>query len=124
VDIVGPMTTTINYTLPSGKTAVITVAPTNRWDGTMAADIIATVQGIGTPILCGRTVPAGLPAWAVSAIGKLPLTAEIDAAVTAAVDAIDATHVEHNAAAKAHLAELDAVSISSARIARAMACGE
>jgi hypothetical protein len=118
------MTTTLNYTLPSGKTAVITVAPTKRWDGTMAAEIIATVEGIGTPILCGRTVPAGLPAWAVSAIGKLPLTAEIDAAVTAAVNAIDAAYAGHNAAAKAHVAELESVSASSARLARAMACGE
>ena len=118
------MTTTINYTLPSGKTAIITVAPTKRWDGTMAAEIIATVQGIGTPILCGRTVPAGLPVWAVSAIGRLPLTAEIDTAIIAAEAAIDAAYAVHNAAAKTHVAELEAISAGSARLARAMACGE
>jgi hypothetical protein len=118
------MTTTLNYTLPSGKTAVITVAPTKNWDGTISADVTATVQGIGGMPQMHLSRPAGLPAWAVSAIGKLPLTAEMDAKVTAAAAAINAAHTEHNAAAAAHFAELEAVSTSSARIARAMACGE
>jgi hypothetical protein len=118
------MTTTLNYTLPSGKTAVITVAPTKNWDGTISADVSATVQGIGGMPQMHLSRPAGLPTWAVSAIGKLPLTAEMDAHVTAAVAVIKAAHTEHNAAAAAHIAELDAVSTSSARIARAMACGE
>jgi len=118
------MTTTLNYTLPSGKTSIITVAPKKNWDGTICAEVTATVQGIGGMPQMHLLRPAGLPAWAVSAIGKLPLSAEVDAQVTAAAAAINAAHTEHNAAAAAHIAELDAVSTSSARIARAMACGE
>ena len=116
------MKTTINYTLPSGKKSVITIEPKKNWDGTISADVSATVDGIGGMPQMRLATPAGLPAWAVSAIGKLPLTAEIDAQVRAAVDAIDAAHADHNTAAMAHIAELDAVSANSAMIARRMAC--
>jgi hypothetical protein len=114
---------TINYTLPSGRFAIISITPTN-FRGQIHAATTATVHGVGTPILGGRTKPNGMPSWAVSCIGKLPLTAEIDAQVAAAEAAINTAHTEHNAAAAAHISELDAVSTSSARIARAMACGE
>jgi hypothetical protein len=115
------MTTTINYTLPSGKTAIITVAPTKNHDGTISADVTAMVDGVGTPQMWLRT-PAGLPTWAVSAIGKLPLTANVDAQVRAAMASINAANADHNMAAAAHIAELDAVSANSAMIARRMAC--
>ena len=115
------MTTTIAYKLPSGRSAVITVAPEKNWDGTITAATTATVEGVGRPILGGRTKPAGMPAWAVSCIGKLPLNAEIDAQVSAAEAAINAAHSEHNATAVAHVAELAAVSASSAMMERKMA---
>jgi hypothetical protein len=115
------MTTTINYTLPSGKAAIITVAPAKNWDGTISADVSAMVDGIGTPQSWLRS-PAGLPAWAVSAIGKLPLTAAADAQVRAAMATINNAHADHNSAAAAHIAELNAVSANSAKIARRMAC--
>lgn len=118
---VGRMTTTFTYKLPSGRSAVITVAPEKNWDGTITAAVTATVEGVGSTILGGRTKPAGIPAWAVSCIGKLPLTAEIDAQVSAAEAAINAAHAEHNAAAAAHVVELAAVSASSAMIERKMA---
>jgi hypothetical protein len=117
------MTTTLPYTLPSGKSAIITVASKKIWDGGMIANVTAAVDGVAAEQLnCCK--PAGLPAWAVSAIGKLPLTAEAHAAVQAACDAINAAHAEHNAAARAHVAELEAVSASTRKIERAMACGE
>lgn len=115
------MTTTLAYKLPSGRSAVITVAPEKNWDGTVSAVVTATVEGVGTPILGGRTKPAGMPTWAVSCIGKLPLTAEVDAQVSAAEAAINAAHADHNAAATAHVAELSAVSANSAMIERKMA---
>ena len=113
--------TTINYTLPSGRTATISITPTN-FRGQIHAATTATVDGVGTPILGGRIKSAGMPAWAVSCIGKLPLTAEVDAQVAAAEAAINAATNEHNAAAAAHVAELDAVSANSVMIARRMAC--
>jgi hypothetical protein len=112
----------INYTLPSGKTAVITVEPKKNFDGTLRANVTARVQGVSGIPEMGLARPAGLPAWAVSAIGRLPLTADVDAQVRAAVAAVDAEYVSHNARAVAHLAELDAVSANSARITRRMAC--
>jgi RES domain-containing protein len=112
--------TTINYTLPSGRTAIIRITPTN-FRGQIHAATTATVDGVGTPILGGRTKPAGMPVWAVSCIGKLPLTAEIDAQVAAAEAAINTAHTKHNAVAAAHVAELDAISANSAMIARRMA---
>lgn len=115
------MTTTINYTLPSGRKAIITINAVNI-RGAIHAETTAMIEGVGSPILGGRSKPSGLPAWAVSAIGKLPLTAEIDAQVQSAIDAINAAHADHNAAASAHIAELDAVSAHSAMIARRMAC--
>jgi hypothetical protein len=116
------MQATINYTLPSGKKAVITVAPSKNWDGTISASIQATVEGIGGMTQMNWGVPSGLPVWAVSAIGKLALTAAADAQVAAAVAAIDAAHTKHNALAAAHIAELESISDSSRRIARRMAC--
>ena len=116
------MTTTINSTLPSGKTSVITVEPKKNWDGTISAGVSATVAGIGGMPQMHLATPAGLPAWAVSAIGKLPLTADIAAQVRAAMATINNAHADHNAAAAAHIAELDAVSANSAMIARRMAC--
>lgn len=116
------MTTTINYTLPSGKKSVITIEPKKNWDGTISADVSATVDNIGGMPQMRLATPAGLPAWAVSAIGKLPLTADVDAQVRAAMAAISNAHASHNAAAAAHIAELDAVSANSAMIARRMAC--
>lgn len=118
---VGRMTTTIAYKLPSGRPAVITVAAEKNWDGTITAATTATVEGVGRTILGGRIKPAGMPAWAVSCIGKLPLTAEVDAQVSAAEAAINAAHFEHNAAAAAHFAELEAISASSAMMERKMA---
>jgi hypothetical protein len=115
------MNKAINYTLPSGKKAVITVTPEKRWDGTITAEVSAMVEGVGTPQIDWRK-PAGLPAWAVSAIGKLPLTADTDAAVQAACDEINAAHATHNQAAKAHIAALEAVTAHSKMIERAMAC--
>jgi hypothetical protein len=115
------MTTTINYTLPSGRKAVITIeSATCR--GKVYATTSAMIDGVGTPILGGRTKPAGMPAWAVSCIGKLPLTAEVDAEVAAAELAINTAHAEANAALAAHVAELDAVSANSRMIERRMAC--
>jgi hypothetical protein len=114
------MTTNINYTLPSGKKAVITVAPSKSWDGSYYASTSATVEG-GNWQSGGRIKPAGLPAWAVSSIGKLPLTAEVDAQVQAAEESINAAYADHNAAAAAHIAELEAVSAHSRMIARRMA---
>jgi hypothetical protein len=116
------METTINYTLPSGKASVITVKSKKNWDGTISADITATVEGIGGMPQMHLSRPAGLPAWAVSAVGKLPLTPEVDAQVRDAAATIEAAHTEHNAAAVAHIAELDAVSANSAMITRVMAC--
>jgi hypothetical protein len=112
----------IKYTLPSGKTAVITVASKKNWNGTISALVTATVEGIGGMPQFDWRKPAGLPAWAVSAIGKLPLTAEVDAQIADAVAAIEAANINHNAAAIAHIVELDAVSAHSAMIARRMAC--
>lgn len=118
---IGAMTTTtINYTLPSGRTAIISITPTN-FRGQIHAATTAMVDGVGSPILGGRTKPAGMPSWAVSCIGKLPLTAEIDAQVAAAESCINAAHSEHNAAAAAHVAELDAVTANSEMIAQRMA---
>jgi hypothetical protein len=111
----------IKYTLPSGKAAMISVTPTKNWDGTIGAKLVATVEGIGTPILGSRSKPAGLPAWAVSAIGKLPITRDADAAVSAAINAIESDAAEHNAAAVLHIAELASVSANSVHIARQMA---
>ena len=116
------MKTTINYTLPSGKKSVITIEPKKNWDSTISADVSAAVDGIGGMPQMRLATPTGLPAWAVSAIGKLPLTAEIDAQVRAAMATINNAHADHNAAAVAHIAELDAVSANSAMIARRMAC--
>jgi len=116
------MKATINYTLPSGRTATIIIEPIKFWDGTVYAEVSAAVDGVGSPIIGGRTVPAGLPAWAVSAIGKLPLTADADAQVAAAVAAIDAQYATHNALAAAHIAELESISDSTRRITRRMAC--
>jgi len=116
--------TTIPYTLPSGKSVAVTVAPSKNWDGTVSASITAAVAGVGGMPENGLRVPAGLPGWAVSAIGRVPLTAEVDAQVRAAKAAIDAAHTAHNAAAKQHLAELEAVTEGSKRLERAMACGE
>ena len=116
-------TTTIPYTLPSGRTAIITVEPSN-FLGRTIAEVSATVEGVGSPILGGRSTPAGLPAWAVCAIGKLPLTAEINALVDAAVDAIESAAAAANAAVDAKMAALDALSASSAAMARRMAYGD
>ena len=113
---------TINYTLPSGKTAVITVDAKKNFDGTLRANVTARVQGVSGIPEMGLARPAGLPDWAVSAIGRLPLTTEVDAQVRAAVAAVDVEYASHNARAVGHLAELDAVSANSARIARRMAC--
>jgi len=117
-----PMTTTINYALPSGKASVITIEPAKNRSGVITAQVTATVEGIGGMPQMHLSRPAGLPSWAVSAIGKLPLTAAVDAQVAAAVAQIAADNAAHNAAAVAHIAELDAVSANSAMIARRMAC--
>jgi len=111
----------IPYTLPSGKTAVIAIAAKKNYDGTMSATVTARVQGINGLPESGLACPAGLPAWAVSAIGRLALTADVDAQVRAAIAAMDVEYASHNARAVAHLAELDAVSAHSAMIARRMA---
>ena len=111
----------INYTLPSGKTAVITDEPKKNFDGTISAKVTARVQGVSGIPEMGLARPAELPAWAVSAIGRLPLTTEMDAQVRAAVAAVDAEYASHNDCAIAHLAELATVSANSARVARRMA---
>jgi hypothetical protein len=103
------MTTTINYTLPSGRKAEITVkAVTLR--GKVHAEVIATVDGMR--VFGGPNNPDGLPAWAASCIGRpseLPLTAEMDAAVVAAKTAIVAEYAEQNAAYDVELERLEAV---------------
>jgi len=114
------MKTTINYTLPSGKTAIITVQAT-KFRGQIYAATSATVEGVGSPILGGRRKPIGLPDWAVSSIGKLPLTAEVDAQVQVAEEAINAAYADHNAAFAVHINELDKTSEHSAMIANRMA---
>lgn len=113
---------TISYTLPSGKQAIITVeAKRFSGNGKIYAEVRAEVEG-GTTQVGDPTRPAGLPAWAVSAIGRLPLTAEVDAQVTAAIAAIDAENAAHNKAAEAHLADLEAVTARSEMILARMAC--
>jgi len=111
--------TTISMTLPSGKVAAITVTAEKGWDGGVIAVTSAVIDGTATTRGYGR--PAGLPAWAVSAIGKLPLTAEADAQVAAAVAAINAEYALQRAAAAAHMAELAEVTRGTRRIERAMA---
>jgi len=105
-------------TLPSGMTAEITVTAEKGWDGGVIAVTSAVINGTTTR---GYGRPAGLPAWAVSAIGKLPLTAEADAQVAAAVAAINAEYASQRAAAAAHMAELAEVTRGTRRIERAMA---
>ncbi len=112
---------TISYTLPSGKQAIITVEGVRfSGNGKVYAEVRAEVEG-GTTQVGDPTRPANLPAWAVSAIGRLPLTAEVDAQVTAAIAAIDADCAEHNAAAEAHLATIEAVTARSEMIRKRMA---
>jgi hypothetical protein len=112
----------ITYTLPSGKTAVIEISAEKNFDGTMSAVVTARVQNVGGLPETGLARPAGLPSWAVSAIGRLPLTAQVDGWVRDAVSAVEAEFAIHNARAVAHLAELDAISDSTRRVARRMAC--
>lgn len=112
----------LNYTLPSGRTAIITVAAEKSWDGTMYAGVSAAVQGVGGMPEMGLTRPAGLPTWAVSSIGRLPLTAQVDGWVREAVAAIESEYATHNARATAHVAELEAISDSTRRMERRMAC--
>jgi hypothetical protein len=114
------MTTTLPYSLPSGRKAVITVEAANL-RGTVYATTSAMVEGVGRPILGGRTKPAGMPAWAVSCIGKLPLTPEMDAAVAAAEAEINAAYAASNAAIAEKMAALDKLTDSSRRLERAMA---
>jgi hypothetical protein len=111
----------IPYTLPSGKTAVIEIAASKNFDGTMSATVTARVQGVNGLPESTLSRPAVLPAWAVSAIGRLPLTAEVDTMVRAAVAKIDDEYVYHNARAVAHVAELESISDNTRRIERRMA---
>lgn len=108
----------INYTLPSGKAVVITIAQTNWRNSSIGAQVTAMVAGC-CATQYGLDTPAGLPAWAVSAVGRVPLDAATDAAVRAAVEAIKATD---SSAAQAHVAALDAIDADTKRIERAMAC--
>jgi hypothetical protein len=115
------MSVKINYTLPSGKTAVITVEPKKGFNGKIFADVTARVAGVqGIPEM-GLAQPFGLPTWAVSAIGRLPLTNDVDAAVRMACASVEAEYAEANDRASAHFAELDAISANTRQIARRMA---
>jgi hypothetical protein len=120
-------TTTISWTLSSGKEASVTVTADygltltgHRYTyGKMHVETVAKVEGIGEVGRGGLKYGGNLPAGYTAVIGKLALAADKVAKIEAAIEAAKAVVDAHNSAMPKA-----APMRSSRSMEIAMACGE